>query len=183
MIDRSVLSKIETVLVQLGIQPGRHNRSRCPIHRGDNPTAFSFDDNEGLWYCHRCGTGGDVINLVEQALKTDFKGALQFLGMPARGKRPKPNLDAVRRRAAVEKLREWCKQAGRALRDQYLHRQRITRYAQEKLQADPANELAWDLLALALDGEAKNEFLLDEIDLCRTDKERLRAWREYHDDI
>lgn len=36
----------------------------CPVHGGDNPTAFQIDDNQGLWRCFsQCGTGGDVITL------------------------------------------------------------------------------------------------------------------------
>jgi len=183
MIDQSLLPKIESVLVMLGIQPGKHNRSKCPIHLGDNPTAFSFDSDEGVWYCHRCGTGGDTINLVEKALKTDFKGALQFLGMQGLGKPLKPNLKALRHREAIINIRKWCKINGRLLRDQFLHRQRIIKYAQDKLKIDPENDLAWNLLVVAFDGEALNEFLLNEIDMCRTDGECILAWRIYRDAI
>ena len=37
----------------------------CPIHGGDNPTAFSVDLTRDLWYCFsRCQTGGDSIALA-----------------------------------------------------------------------------------------------------------------------
>ncbi len=48
---------------------------------------------------------------------------------------------------------------------------------------DSESALGWELLRIASDGEAKIEYLLDEIDLCRTDAERLRAWRLYRDEL
>jgi hypothetical protein len=183
MIDRSALPTIESVLRELGVQPGRHNRSRCPIHGGDNPTALSFDDEKGVWYCHRCGVGGDVIDLVENALKTDFKGALSSLGVSGSRKPRKHRLKAVRQREAVDRLKQWGRHTGRQLRSQFFKRTRIIRYAQQKLQEDPESDLGWSLLAVAFDGEPQNEFLLDEIDMCRTDDEYLRAWRKYHNEF
>src|SRR5699024_87707 len=36
-------------------------RTHCPIHGGDNPTAFSIDDSLGLWNCHSGGCGGGSV--------------------------------------------------------------------------------------------------------------------------
>lgn len=41
---------------------GRY-RSRCPIHKGDNPTSFSIDSDKGLWKCFAGCGGGSVIDL------------------------------------------------------------------------------------------------------------------------
>lgn len=59
---------IEHVLAARGIHLRRRgNRlvGPCPVHQGDNPTAFSVDRARGLWYCFSgCRRGGDVIELV-----------------------------------------------------------------------------------------------------------------------
>lgn len=34
--------------------------------------------NDGCWYCHEAGAGGDIIDLISYALAVDFKGALMF---------------------------------------------------------------------------------------------------------
>ena len=37
----------------------------CPVHGGDNPTAFVVDRAKNVWFCFSgCGRGGDVIELV-----------------------------------------------------------------------------------------------------------------------
>lgn len=42
-------------------------RSTCPLHGGDNPTAFVWNTQNGLWFCHTgdCG-GGDIFDFVAQ---------------------------------------------------------------------------------------------------------------------
>lgn len=67
---------IESVLDYFGIAH-RHHRAACPIHGGDNPTAFNFNDE--VFYCHTHGCKGDVIDLVKALAKTDFKGAVDYL--------------------------------------------------------------------------------------------------------
>jgi DNA primase len=53
-------------------------RCKCPIHGGDNPTAFVFNKENKLWFCHtRCNTGGDIYDLVMQIEHLDFVGAVQ----------------------------------------------------------------------------------------------------------
>lgn len=42
---------------------GRYSTA-CPIHGGDNPSAFSIDDDKGVWKCFtQCGEGGDIFTL------------------------------------------------------------------------------------------------------------------------
>jgi DNA primase len=58
-------------------------RSVCPLHGGDNPTAFSVYTENGrqLWKCHtgpQCG-GGDAIHFVRQWRKLDFLDAVRWL--------------------------------------------------------------------------------------------------------
>lgn len=56
---------------------GSSIRCCCPIHGGNNPTAFVWKDS-GLWYCHTgCDKGGDVFNFVGEMehleIEKDFK--------------------------------------------------------------------------------------------------------------
>src|SRR5215203_2306585 len=44
---------------------GNSLRGRCPIHDGDNENAFAVYPSDGRWYCFRCATGGDVLDLCE----------------------------------------------------------------------------------------------------------------------
>jgi hypothetical protein len=62
-------------------QTGWH--SPCPIHHGDNPTAFSVwvEDGKQKWHCFTrdCG-GGDVIDYVIARDRVDLKRACEILG-------------------------------------------------------------------------------------------------------
>ncbi len=61
---------LECLLHSRGLlQPMRRRGRRlfgcCPVHGGDNPTAFVIDLPRQVWYCFsRCGAGGDVVDLV-----------------------------------------------------------------------------------------------------------------------
>jgi DNA primase len=56
----------------------------CPIHHGDNPTAFSVDIQRNLWYCFSaCQAGGDVIDLVRRLDGLGFREALRALAAVA----------------------------------------------------------------------------------------------------
>ncbi len=67
---------IENILDDFGIAH-RHHRAACPVHRGDNRSAFSFNDE--AFYCHTQGCKGGVIDLVMALAGTDFRGALDYL--------------------------------------------------------------------------------------------------------
>lgn len=55
-------------------------RSTCPIHGGDNPTAFVIHEHEKVYWCHTgCKSGGDVIDLVMRIDEVDFKTAVETL--------------------------------------------------------------------------------------------------------
>ncbi len=182
MVDLSQLPAWAEIYSLLGEQSPRRKRGRCSIHGGDSLNSVSLDEDKGVFFCHVCHSGGDKIDFVQLCLKTDFQGALRFLGIEP-GKPPKPDPASLRRKDAKDRVREWIRNTGRRLRDEYLCRQRISHYAEECLAVNLEDETAWELLRIAFDGEAKNEFLLDEIDLCRTDDERLRAWRLYRHDV
>ena len=64
-------------------QTGRELRGPCPLHKGDNRTAFSIytDDNgRERWHCHTdCNTGGDAIDFVRRWCGMDFIDAVKYL--------------------------------------------------------------------------------------------------------
>jgi len=59
----------------------------CPIHGGDNPTAFSVDLSLNRWYCFTgCSAGGDVVDLVRRLHRVGFRDAAAILsGLSAPG--------------------------------------------------------------------------------------------------
>ena len=62
-------------------------RDCCPIHNGDNSTAFSVDPLTGRWFCHsQCNCGGDIIDLERAITGADFPAArdavLAIVGRP-----------------------------------------------------------------------------------------------------
>jgi CHC2 zinc finger len=71
------------LLTYLGIPVNeRTHRSRCLLHGGTNPTAFSWTE-AGLWHCFHCGRSGNKFGLVKAALKCDFREALKVMAVLA----------------------------------------------------------------------------------------------------
>lgn len=62
---------------------GGEFRGTCPLHKGDNPTAFViYTDPNGhsRWHCHtKCDAGGDAIDFVQRWQGLDFMGAVKYL--------------------------------------------------------------------------------------------------------
>jgi len=55
-------------------------RSTCPIHGGDNPTAFVFSEKNKMYYCHTgCLEGGDVFDFVMRVEECTFMSAARKL--------------------------------------------------------------------------------------------------------
>lgn len=54
---------IEDILNDAGAPIGRRNRTACPLHRGNNKTAFSF--TEYGFFCHSCGAKGGILDLIQ----------------------------------------------------------------------------------------------------------------------
>jgi DNA primase len=52
----------------------------CPVHKGDNPSAFVLCTEKNLWYCFtRCNGGGDVIELVRKLERVSYYQAAQCI--------------------------------------------------------------------------------------------------------
>ena len=57
-------------------------QAECPIHNGDNPTAFSWVKSKGYFRCftHKCERGGsDVFDLVSKVKKCSFVEAKRIV--------------------------------------------------------------------------------------------------------
>jgi len=74
-------------------------RTKCILHSGDSDS-FSFSEQKGAWYCHRCNEGGGKIKLVQRALGLDSKSALVWIADLA-GVSLTHWTDAARRRYAA----------------------------------------------------------------------------------
>lgn len=52
----------------------------CPLHGGDNATAFTVDLRLNRWYCFtNCSAGGDVVDLVRRLHRVGFPEAAAIL--------------------------------------------------------------------------------------------------------
>ena len=74
------------VLELLGFVPvaraGEQVRGPCPLHRARSPRSRSFAAHlgRGVWYCFRCGVGGNVLDLWAQATGQGVYAAARDLG-------------------------------------------------------------------------------------------------------
>jgi hypothetical protein len=69
----------DAVLDSLGIPVNtRTHRAPCPVHGGNNPSAFAWTE-AGLWHCHSCNAGGDAIELIRRVKGCSFKDAVSHL--------------------------------------------------------------------------------------------------------
>jgi CHC2 zinc finger len=57
---------------------GREFGGLCPFHREKAPS-FRVNPAKGLYRCHGCGAGGDVIRFVQEIERIDFLAALKLL--------------------------------------------------------------------------------------------------------
>ncbi len=86
---------------------GRYRATaNCPFHRSRSGRSFSVDLTNGLWYCHGCRFGGDILKFVMRRDSCDFKTACKVLGIWREGITPTERVEINRR--AQE--REWNRQ-------------------------------------------------------------------------
>jgi hypothetical protein len=177
MIDRAALPTIGNTLQALGAQV-RGKRATGVCHGSTTPGVISFNDDDGLYYCHRCAQGGDVLTLVQRTLDTDFKGACQWLGLEP-WRPPAPDPEAIRRQKARTALQAWARKIGRELRDEFFYRTRIEYHGRQRLMADPEDRIGWTLLEVAYSGMPLEE-LEDQLDAIDTGSEAqlVTAYRQ-----
>lgn len=66
----------------LGAHLKRHGDQlvgRCPLHGGDNPTAFRVHLTRGLWNCFTACGGGDIIDMIRTIEKCSKAAAAHIL--------------------------------------------------------------------------------------------------------
>lgn len=74
---------INMLLNQLGFSGvhsyGNDTRANCLVHGGNNSTSFIFRTDIKMWYCHACGTYGDIVQLVIDLQKVSLKEACSYI--------------------------------------------------------------------------------------------------------
>lgn len=76
---------IEQVLASKGLldrlrRRGNHLVGPCPIHRGDNPRAFTAHRERNIWRCFTgCDAGGDVVELTRRLEGGSYQAAAVYL--------------------------------------------------------------------------------------------------------
>ncbi len=150
----------------------RTRRSRCVLHQGHNPTAFSWRD-DGCWHCFSCGRGGDRITLVREARGCGFRAAVAFLGalagvgladdLSVRDQLRRRRRERQRLAAAAKRLLALERAALLAARDELHALADLRRTAGNRLVALEAGvperwagerEIAWEALHLVANHEA-----------------------------
>jgi hypothetical protein len=105
-----------------------------------------------MWFCFRCGIGGDAIKLAELALGIDFKASLSWLGIDASNPFI-PDPVAVRKR--VNERDKWDEMLQRQadLREEFRLRGRIEIIGINYLSDNQDSEIGWKLLSAAYMGQ------------------------------
>lgn len=74
---------LESLGVVIDKETPKEIRGACPIHSGDNKTAFRFNKDRNTWVCftHKCheSHGNDVIGLIKAITGKTFVEALEHL--------------------------------------------------------------------------------------------------------
>ena len=85
VIDR-LIAEFPSIVKALGFELRRSNRAACIICSAQNTTTFSFEPDNGTWFCFRCNRGGGVLDLVQAIHNCDRREAIawvaQFVGVP-----------------------------------------------------------------------------------------------------
>jgi DNA primase len=93
---------------------GKEHTGLCPFH-AEKTASFFVNEDKGLFYCHGCHVGGDVIKFIELIENVSFKEACAILKLETYKPKPRPH------RAQAEKIVTWARamsqRLGAALRD------------------------------------------------------------------
>ena len=75
---------IDKVLSAYGLESSLKRRKHqlygpCPIHHGDNPSAFRVNLQRNLWHCFTACGGGDIVDLVRRVENCSYAQAARRL--------------------------------------------------------------------------------------------------------
>jgi DNA primase len=76
--ERSPIDEVVGEYLQLRNAGGGSVKGLCPFHDEKTPS-FNVTPSRGLWYCHGCGEGGDVIKFVQKIDALSFVEAVEKL--------------------------------------------------------------------------------------------------------
>jgi DNA primase len=80
--ERSPIDEVVGEYLQLRNAGGGSVKGLCPFHDEKTPS-FNVTPSRGLWYCHGCGEGGDVIKFVQKIDALSFVEAVEKLASRA----------------------------------------------------------------------------------------------------
>ena len=80
--ERSPVDEVIGEYLQLKNAGGGSVKGLCPFHDEKTPS-FNVTPSRGLWYCHGCGEGGDVIKFVQKIDALSFIEAVEKLAARA----------------------------------------------------------------------------------------------------
>ncbi len=142
---------------------GREFLGHCPLHDDRHPS-LRVNPEKGVWFCPPCGTGGDVIRLIEKVEGLGFKEALAYLDIKEPNQRPRKS---QAEKDEAKKIRTWALNLGELVGE----RLREIGQTQRLLGELPDKELAeseikylqreWHILAAVDDDLVDPETLLE----------------------
>jgi 5S rRNA maturation endonuclease (ribonuclease M5) len=100
------LVNMPKLLDRLGYQLDKSGRSACPIHKGDNKTAFSVSNDGQAWKCHtKCDCGGDIFTFIEKLEGVSNPQAKirvqEIFGLSDEAAKPKPKQETQKDRTII----------------------------------------------------------------------------------
>ena len=176
--SQQITESWDSIFSRIGERVPRRGRARCPHHSGDSPLSLSVDENKGVFYCHVCQAGGDKITFIRKLYDCDFKTALTWFGL-APGELPKPNPEALRRNELRRSLESWTIRERRRIGNLIYSLNQIVVKAEERLEANPEDDLAQLALGIVYRHLTRLEATHDKL-LSRNDADRLEVWRIIH---
>ena len=87
------LVSLEHILCAYGLTARLRRRDQqlfgpCPLHNGDNPTAFRADLGRGIWHCFTSCGGGDAVALIRKIENCSCRDAARLLKRLCDGMEP-----------------------------------------------------------------------------------------------
>jgi DNA primase len=88
----------------------------CPFHSEKTPS-FAVNEDKGVFYCHACQEGGDVVTFIRKLKGLGYREAIAEIGMDPGTRRPAPDRRLL---AEARKVAQWANEMTR--RAEYLLR-------------------------------------------------------------